>query len=1018
MPGTAGGPRRRKPGVVGMGEVIGWFAGVVCTYWLYWLIAVPLIEPGVEPEMVTRASEQQLRAAREAPSARKQALAQYFPPGSWELDNPAIWETDQTLLLFKSPTPRPDGTVDLEHCTLLFFPRAREEQESAPVRPVVMRASEGAQLKFDQPIVLKTVDLAKRQLVGGRLKGLITIEREPSKPGARDQLLITTRDVELVGDRAFSPHPVKFRFGESYGSGRDLEIQLASDAGRPGGGFRSGKVKTLLLKRDVVMYLALDDPALARRTRTPGQPAEPARDGSTLKITCQSAFEYDFNLHAASFHDAVNVMRLANGPGDQLNCELLSVFFEHGTPKPAGDAPQVPAARPASDVPIKRIEARGDPVVLQSPSRGVYVSCHRGLDFHPLPGNPFGRLVASGTGVMRGVVGGKSPGNYQIQWTRELHFEPAEGGQYVAALKGGATVRVPEMGEITAHDRTDAAGRIVEEGAIFAWATPLPQPPQAAPPGSNGAPAPGEAKWQIERVLAQGVVIVDVPQLNATTRKLEVWIERPQVAAAAPGAAGQPPNPLAQPAPPRGGQAQRKTPSQRFTVNAGGVQVKLVPNGEEFAVTDLTLSNQAHLQEITQQVDRRGLVVAGEKLHVAGAHTEQTRVTVSGKPAHISAGGMELFGETIDLEKHTNRLWVAGPGRMTMPIAQDLQGRPLARPQNAEVVWLGGMNFQTNRVIFERQVRVISPPQQLTTERLEGVLDRPIDFANPRAAAPPGGPANPQDAPQLDSVRCYGLTVLDSRATDAAGQTTSVDTMQVHDLEMHRASGDIRGRGPGWVRHVGRSTGEGGLGGLALPGQQRPAQQPAGPRPGLIYLFVDSWTTLEGNANRREITFGGSTKTVYAPVMDWNSRPNGDEPASLGPEGIVLDAQTLTVREMPSRVRGQRGWFELVARGNVLTEGAQFVAVAHQATYSQDKDQLVLEGDGTSPAEISYTAVAGGPRRETRVDKIIYAVTQRSVVFSGAHSMSIDLPQAQRKTGDEQPPMQPPPPQLPPPPGS
>ena len=148
-------------------------------------------------------------------------------------------------------------------------------------------------------------------------------------------------DLELVGDRAVSSHPVKFRYGESYGSGRDLEIILASDAGRPGGGFRTGKVKSLLLKRDVVMHLSLDDPALARRSPSA---AQPPRDGSTLKITCQGAFEYDFNLYAASFHDAVNVLRLATGPSDQLNCELLSVFFEQGSSKPPADA--LPAGAP------------------------------------------------------------------------------------------------------------------------------------------------------------------------------------------------------------------------------------------------------------------------------------------------------------------------------------------------------------------------------------------------------------------------------------------------------------------------------------------------------------------------------------------------------------------------------------------------------------------------------------------------------------------------------------------------
>ncbi len=256
--------------LTGFGQAIVSFLVVFCLYWLYWLIAVPLIEPGLDAEVAKTARQEDLQAASAAPSARKQALAKYFPPGSWELDNPAIWETDSTLLLFKTPHPTADGQVELRNCTLLYFPRSRGEVDPQKVRPIIMRASEGATLQFDQAIVLKNVDLAKRQLIGGKLKGQITIVREPSRLGAADDLVITTRDIELKGDRAFSPHLVRFRLGRSHGSGRDLEILLGGDNSPPGGGFRSGKVRTLLLKKDVVMNLAVDD-----ANNRPDRPAPP-----------------------------------------------------------------------------------------------------------------------------------------------------------------------------------------------------------------------------------------------------------------------------------------------------------------------------------------------------------------------------------------------------------------------------------------------------------------------------------------------------------------------------------------------------------------------------------------------------------------------------------------------------------------------------------------------------------------------------------------------------------------------
>ena len=187
-------------------------------------------------------------------------------------------------------------------------------------------------------------------------------------------------------------------------------------------------------------------------------------------------------------------------------------------------------------------------------------------------------MVGIGPGVMQGNVQNNPAGKYRIQWTREFGFEPAENGQYRASLQGGATVRMAGMGEITASDRLDAAGRLAEEGRIFAWLSPITKMPapsnvatirpvsvqvaqgkpelptgprdgragtdaNPAGPNSTGPNSTGSENWQLERVLAQGNVRIDVPQLDGATDKLEVWVERPQATAAAidPGARPRPP---------------------------------------------------------------------------------------------------------------------------------------------------------------------------------------------------------------------------------------------------------------------------------------------------------------------------------------------------------------------------------------------------------------------------------------------------------------------------------------------
>src|SRR6185436_8613323 len=127
-------------------------------------------------------------------------------------------------------------------------------------------------------------------------------------------------------------------------------------------------------------------------------------------------------------HDRVDVARMSKGPSDLLNCELLSIFFRNKENSPAPEPPADPSATAATashaDSPIRRIEARGEPVTLQSPSRGIYVQSLHGLDFEPIPGDQLGRIVGLGQGVMQGLTPGDQANKFLVRWTREFRFEP------------------------------------------------------------------------------------------------------------------------------------------------------------------------------------------------------------------------------------------------------------------------------------------------------------------------------------------------------------------------------------------------------------------------------------------------------------------------------------------------------------------------------------------------------------------------------------------------------------------
>ena len=105
-------------------------------------------------------------------------------------------ESRQMRLLFKYFHELPDGRVQLVPCTLVVLPdRNRGTAAGGAGRTIVLRAPQGAALEFDEPLDLRQGRLAR--LVGGSLRGPVTIRGTPTSPGSEDDVEIVTRDVEL-----------------------------------------------------------------------------------------------------------------------------------------------------------------------------------------------------------------------------------------------------------------------------------------------------------------------------------------------------------------------------------------------------------------------------------------------------------------------------------------------------------------------------------------------------------------------------------------------------------------------------------------------------------------------------------------------------------------------------------------------------------------------------------------------------------------------------------------------------
>jgi lipopolysaccharide export system protein LptA len=182
-------------------------------------------------------------------------LERLFPPGSWPLKDPIKLENDHSILLMKDYHNLPDGRVEMFPCAIVFFPAdsAASNGEEPQGRVIVLDAPAGAIAQFDQPLDLQKGKIGR--LLGAQFHGPVTIRGTPSRPGATDDILVTTQNVQMNTDLIWTPEPVDFRFGQSTGHGRDLQMHLlpSSHAGDHGAGI--GGIQTIDLLRDVQMRL-------------------------------------------------------------------------------------------------------------------------------------------------------------------------------------------------------------------------------------------------------------------------------------------------------------------------------------------------------------------------------------------------------------------------------------------------------------------------------------------------------------------------------------------------------------------------------------------------------------------------------------------------------------------------------------------------------------------------------------------------------------------------------------------
>jgi len=377
---------------------------VLLAYLAYLQLVVPLIdgEPEIVPGTLVRG------IGHTDPTA---GLDHLFAPHAWERDECNVLETRQGKLLYQEYRQLDDGRIEITPLTLVVNPGGSDNQ------PFIIQSKSGAVLQFDRPFSLTG---GMGELRNAILAGEVKIYRLSSTPHSDDSVEINTRNVEVSPNRIFTLSDVAFRFGGHHGRGRNLNIDLYSEAeqqGEPTPPIRGLELAQIdyihihsgptpprnpLDPLDITSQGAFDGPNSTPASDNQSS-AEPGAEHLTLQaeteklgainITCDGSFTLDMENQVAAFKHNVHARAES---GIVLQSDQLWLYFKNAsaetrqsTTAPTNNPTNQPHTEPAShitptsddknqeherqDVHLSKLVAIGAPATLIAPERNAQV---------------------------------------------------------------------------------------------------------------------------------------------------------------------------------------------------------------------------------------------------------------------------------------------------------------------------------------------------------------------------------------------------------------------------------------------------------------------------------------------------------------------------------------------------------------------------------------------------------------------------------------------------------------------
>jgi lipopolysaccharide export system protein LptA len=1013
-------------------------SAMIVAYTAYARMAVPFLEG---PQNVIRKQQVALDDSGNSDVLDKSHLPSLVPNNAWELGSCKTLLTPQGTVYFEEFEPIDDqGNYRLVPFTIVLNDPVNKIHNHTQVEntnqkkptPIVLRAIEGARLKFSKPLTARgSQDDIEMQ--SAQLDGQVTVFRPANIANDEDELRVVTRNIQVTHSQIFTLSDVHFSFGPHHGSGRNLSIKLAHKPAEdsPAKSFSSiegveqlelAYVSELVLQpADANSFSPPEGSPDANADTASSQPLTLSNQKTPLRLSCDGPFVFRMGEKKAWFRDNVVVTQLDQFR-DNLHCESLQIDFQKdgsqttsvknliaigSRDKPAtivsnSQQTMVVGEELDFDVTNSVVKATGSrPVSIQNPKFAFEAP---NLEYRLTENGKLGPLFASGPGVLKGVSD-DSKRSFQVHWQRELTTIDYDPERVEINIDGDASVKFDAMNQIAA-----------DSIRFLVWQIPAVDSTIKNP------------KWQYlpSKLITTDDVRIQTEKLNGAAKTFVANWPRPT-----PEQLGTLPHTVSyRPMPQRlSNPYSREQPLEEVyplpTFDAAGNVVKsrvMTFSGDEvianvagdmdnLRIRDLVVNGSLELESNT--TERRPFVISGDSMKLVPQAEELYRVTITGddeRPAKFKTNGFDLVGTNLQLDQSANTIWVQGAGELTIDgqkqeLQQNQTNQKLSGLEKVKINWGGGMVFDGSRIYFENAIEVFAnrrtnaQGQRSTTKTNSEALTIELTESIRFEKLADSGSATDIESQHRNETQIHRMVFvnhvdqnqrafrlashqpddlgsnkvigLQNATFDANGNVVALQKLFVPMATVDAVSGDIATSGPGTALTYQYSKDSNKVTGFS---QNNPANNTKKSELSCVHVKFDG--QLVGNSEKGTMEISRNTRSAWANVDRIDQTLDPDRPDQLPMGAAVLRSDRLKFAQWTPRNSEPR--LEMEAEGNTSIRSQLFEAVADRLTYADDTDMMVLEGNAPALAKLTYRKTPKSTAQTMLAGKVMYRLSDGS----------------------------------------